>query len=137
MRNLWLLIGVAGAMLGCEKIVEPVRDDHPVLGLWRLTSNDGCLETYQFRTDNRVLIASGQEIAEVRSMLSATPDAQRFYRWEHTLVKHNGEKDCAGNIVKMGTSDTWFIQLSQAGDRLIFCQKPSTDACFGPLQRVR
>jgi hypothetical protein len=53
-----------------------------------------------------------------------------------TLVKHNGEKDCSGKIVNMGASDTWFIQLSRAGDRLIFCQKPSTDACFEPLQRM-
>ena len=94
------------------------------------------MEKYHFGPNNTAIITSGGEVAEVRSELSATRDKEGFYRWDHTIVNHNGQKDCAGKVMKVGDSDTWFIQLSPTADRLIFCQKPSTAACFGPLQRV-
>ena len=137
LRALLPMLAVANAMLGCEGPTESVAADHPVIGAWKISSKDGlCVETYRFGLDNIAIITSGNEVAEVRSKLSATRDQEGFYRWDHTIVKHNGQKDCAGKVMKVGDSDTWFIQLSPAGDRLVFCQKPSTAACFGPLQRV-
>ncbi len=136
-RWTWPLIATAGLVLGCERPVEPIAPDHPVLGAWKLTSKDGtCTEIYRFRADRTVTVTSGEEVAEVRSTLSAAPDPEGFYRWDHTVVKHNGQKDCAGNVTNVGHSDTGFILLGRARDRLIFCQKPSTAACFGPLERM-
>jgi len=137
LRNLWLLSAITWTLFGCERTPEAVSPDHPVLGVWTFTSKDGaCLETYRFRSDNVVVITSGDEVAEVRSMLSATPGSEGFYRWSHTVVSDNGGKDCSGKVMKIGDSDTWFIQLNPTRDRLLFCQKPSPAACFGPLQRV-
>ena len=137
MRRVWPLVALTSLMLGCEPAVEALAADHPIIGAWTVTMTDGsCSETYRFHADGTTMITSGAEVAEVRSRLSASPDQQRFYRWDHTITKHNGRQDCAGNVMKVGDSGTWYVQFDRTGDRLILCQRPSTAACFGPLQRV-
>jgi hypothetical protein len=117
--------------------VSSIPPGHPIVGSWTMTSKDGlCSETYRFSADGTVLVTSGDEVAEIRSELAAEPSSRGFYRWRHTVEKHNGKRDCSGNLVNPGDSATWFIQLDPSKERLIMCKEESTMACFGPLRRV-
>jgi hypothetical protein len=136
-RMFWA--AVVGSFIAAQPAAgAPPARDHPVLGTWKITSPDGsCSELYRFRPDGTVLVTSGEEVAEIDSRVSATASARGFYRWEQKLTRDNGKRDCSGKVMKQGDAFTWFIQFDQSLEKMIVCKAESTQACFGPLQRVR
>ena len=129
-------------VIGCSLMLlaacsPPSAVNHPVLGTWTMTSKDGaCSETYRFRPDGTVFVTSGDEVAEIRYEISASPGRSGFYRWTHKIEKDNGKSDCSGKVMKPGDGATWYIQFDQSQQRMIVCNAESTNACFGPLQRT-
>lgn len=116
----------------------PLAPDHPILGAWKMTSRDGtCAEIYRFRPDGTVVVTSGEEIAEIEYEISAAASPQGFYRWNQRVTKDNGKLDCSGKVTNVGESATWFIQFDATRERMIICQAESTQACFGPMRRIR
>jgi len=116
----------------------PPAKDHPVLGSWTMTSKDGsCSEVYRFQPDGIVFVTSGDEVAEIASDISAAPSRKGFYRWTQRVAKDNGKPDCSGKITRAGEAFSWFIQFDRTGQLMIVCKAETTDACFGPLHRVR
>jgi hypothetical protein len=137
MRRLCALAVLLIAGSGCQREAGTLAPDHPVVGTWTVSTPNGtCTETYRFAADGTVLVTSGDEVAEVRSELAAKPSPAGFYRWRHTVEKHNGKPDCRGRTLAPGHAATWFLQLHPSQDMMIMCREESTAACFGPLHRA-
>lgn len=114
------------------------RADHPILGIWKLSLPDlGCSETYRFRADGTTLVTSAEEVSESEYRIPAKPSAKGFYRLEDRIVKDNGKKDCAGAIMKVGTTATNFIRFHPSGALFLMCTDETMTTCIGPFERVQ
>ena len=111
----------------------PLRADHPLLGAWTFTSDDGCVETWRLDRSGHALVTSAAEVAEMHFTISDQPSAHGFYRWVDTLYKDNGKKDCTGQVTKAPRTTSNFILLNRAGNQFIFCAAENTQQCFRPF----
>ncbi|MGI4844473.1 MAG: hypothetical protein ACRYF7_14270 [Janthinobacterium lividum] len=112
--------------------------DHPILGIWKLSLPDlGCSETYRFRGDGTTLVTSAEEVSESEFRIPAKPSAKGFYRLDDRVVKDNGKKDCAGAIMKPGTTATNYIRFHPSGALFLMCADESMNTCIGPFERVQ
>lgn len=111
--------------------------NHPILGIWKLNLPDiGCSETYHFRGDGTSLVTSAEEISESEFQIPDKPSAKGFYKLEDRIVKDNGKKDCAGEIMKVGTKATNYIRFHPSGVLFLMCADESMNTCIGPFERV-
>ena len=132
-----LTIAILSLVIAASVQAAPPAASHPILGIWRLTLPDGsCSETYRFRGDGTTLVTSAEEISESEFDIPAKPSAKGFYRLTDRIVKDNGKKDCSGEIMKVGTKATNFIQFHPSGGMFVMCVRESLDACIGPFERV-
>ena len=132
-----LTIAILSLVIAASVQAAPPAASHPILGIWRLTLPDGsCSETYRFRGDGTTLVTSAEEISESEFDIPAKPSAKGFYKLTDRIVKDNGKKDCSGEIMKVGTKATNFIQFHPSGGMFVMCIRESLDACIGPFQRV-
>ena len=132
-----LTIAILSLVIAASVQAAPPAASHPILGIWRLTLPDGsCSETYRFRGDGTTLVTSAEEISESEFDIPAKPSAKGFYRLTDRIVKDNGKKDCSGEIMKVGTKATNFIQFHPSGGMFVMCIRESLDACIGPFERV-
>jgi len=112
--------------------------DHPILGIWKLSLPDlGCSETYRFRGDGTTLVTSAQEVSESEYRIPDKPSAKGFYRLEDRIVKDNGKKDCAGAIMKPGTTATNYIRFHPSNAIFLMCADETMNTCIGPFERVQ
>lgn len=112
--------------------------DHPILGIWKLSLPDlGCSETYRFRGDGTTLVTSAEEVSESEYRIPDKPSAKGFYRLEDRIVKDNGKKDCAGAIMKVGTTATNYIRFHPSNAIFLMCADESMNTCIGPFERVQ
>ncbi len=138
MRASTLVAIVLGSIILSVARAAPPANDHPVLGDWTITNKDGsCSETYRFHSDGTMFVSSGDEVAEVSYEISPSPSRKGFYRWAHKTEKDNGKNDCSGKVTKPGDGATWYIQLDQSQQLMMVCRAESTDACYGPMHRIR
>ena len=115
-----------------------VAAGHPILGIWRLTvPGTECAETYRFRADGTTFVTSAAEVSESVYTVSAQPDKQGFYRLQDRIVKDNGKPDCSGEVMKVGTTATNYLQFHPAGDMFLMCAAEALDVCIGPFERVK
>jgi hypothetical protein len=113
------------------------RANHPILGIWRLALPElHCVETYRFRGDGTTLVTSKEEISESEYRIPDKPSVKGFYKLEDRVVKDNGKKDCAGEIMKVGTQATNFVRFHPSGALFLMCSDETMDACIGPFERV-
>ena len=132
-----LTIAILSLVIAASVQAAPPAASHPILGIWRLTLPDGsCSETYRFRGDGTTLVTSAEEISESEFDIPAKPSAKGFYKLTDRIVKDNGKKDCSGEIMKVGTKATNFIQFHPSGGMFVMCIRESLDACIGPFERV-
>jgi hypothetical protein len=139
LRNLFVIAGLlAGTPLLNAAGPPAAAFGHPIVGTWSwVTFGGACTETWQFRHNRTLLSTSGQEVAEKKYEIAATPDAGGFYRLVETVVRQNDKKDCSGTLLEgPGEQNTRFIQFSPQGDKLLVCENAALTACFGPLKRV-
>ncbi len=116
----------------------PLRADHPVIGIWRITLPDGsCSETYRIRADGSTLVFSDEEVAESSFTISDQPDKDGFYKEVDTIVKDNGKRDCTGTVTKPGKAVTSYLQFHPNGNMFLMCVERSLERCIGPFIRVR
>ncbi len=112
---------------------------HPIAGTWSWTPfNSRCVETFQYRSNNTMLGASGEAVAEWNYTVTPQASEKGFYEVVETSMRQNGKKDCSGDTVdSLGLVNIRFIQFSPARDQMLVCRSPSLEACFGPLKRQR
>jgi hypothetical protein len=112
--------------------------DHPILGIWKLSLPElSCSETYRFRADGTTLVTSAEEVSESEYRIPAKPSARGFYRLDDRIVKDNGKKDCAGAIMKPGTTATNYIRFHPSGALFLMCADETMNTCIGPFERVQ
>jgi hypothetical protein len=138
MQKLSAVVLAAAAFLGGPVVqAAPLPADHPILGIWRLTLPDGsCSETYRFRGDGTTLVTSADEVSESNFDIPAEPSEKGYYRLVDTVVKDNGKKDCAGEVMQVGRKMTNFIVFHPSGALFLMCAAESLDKCIGPFHRV-
>jgi hypothetical protein len=119
-------------------LADPVRGDHPIVGIWKLELPDGsCEETYRIRADGTSLVTSAGEISETRFTIDDKPDEEGFYKSQDTITKNNGKLDCSGNTMEVGKSATNYLLFHGSGNMFLMCYQRDTRACIGPFIRVR
>ena len=125
----------------CSVAVEPAfagppGPDHPLVGTWKITLPDGsCFEVYRIRADGTMIVTSAEQISETTFEISAEPSARGFYKWDDTIVKDNGKKDCSGAVMEVGHKATNYIRFNPARSMFVMCQDERMDACIGPFIR--
>lgn len=133
---LFSVMALSLAMASPAPAAPPVAD-HPILGIWRLTLPDGsCSETYRFRGDGTSLVTSAEEVSESEFTIPAKPSAAGFYKLEDRLIKDNGKKDCAGQVMKVGSRVTHYVHFHPSGTAFVMCLDESLEACIGPFRRL-
>ena len=112
--------------------------DHPFVGTWKFAIQQlNCTETYTFRRDGSGLVRSGGEISESTFEIAAKPTARGFYKWDHTIVKTNGKKDCAGQVMETGNTVSQFVYFHRSPDVFFICGDESGRNCIGPFVRQK
>ncbi|MBL8486649.1 MAG: hypothetical protein JNK22_06155 [Rhodocyclaceae bacterium] len=112
---------------------------HRLYGKWTWTyAKNDCTEVYDYRMDNTAVITSGEEVAESRFTIAEKPDPVGFYRVTDVVTKSNGRMGCDGEPggTPVGHEATIYILFHPRRDEMLICQRPSLDACMGPLRRV-
>lgn len=133
-----LVLAALAALASIQPASAAPAADHPILGIWKLSIPDlGCSETYRFRADGTTLVTSAEEVSESEYRIPDKPSAKGFYRLEDRIVKDNGKKDCAGVIMKPGTTATNFIRFHPSNAIFLMCADESMQACIGPFERVQ
>lgn len=136
MGGMALALMLAAAAQGAQG--KSLRQDHPIIGTWRITLPDGsCSETYRIRGDGTTLVFSHEEVAESTFTISDQPDKDGFYQEVDTIVKDNGKRDCSGQITKPGRSVTSYLQFHPNRNMFVMCADRSLERCIGPFIRVR
>lgn len=111
--------------------------DSPILGIWKLSLPEiGCFEVYRFRGDGTSIVTSAEEVSESEFQIPAHPSAKGFYKLEDKVVRDNGKKDCAGEVMKVGTRATNYVRFHPSGVLFLMCADESMTSCIGPFERV-
>ncbi|MES3023611.1 MAG: hypothetical protein V4857_18755 [Pseudomonadota bacterium] len=132
-----VVLAAASVFGGPGAHAAPLPADHPILGIWRLTLPDGsCSETYRFRSDGTTLVTSADEISESTFDIPVEPSSRGYYRLVDTVVKDNGKKDCAGQVMQVGKKITNFVVFHPSGALFLMCEAEALDKCIGPFHRV-
>ena len=110
-----------------------------IVGLWgmQIANNKKCIEYYNFKSNNDVIIKSGQEWSsgiydyqpsqEERSLLSALILQVKY---------DNNERDCSGlQEDQTGEISQYFVQWKNAST-INFCSNDKAEQCFATLRRV-
>ena len=110
-----------------------------IVGLWgmQIANNKKCVEYYNFKSNNDVIIKSGQEWSsgiydyqpsqEERSLLSALILQVKY---------DNNERDCSGlQEDQTGEISQYFVQWKNAST-INFCSNEKAEQCFATLRRV-
>ena len=112
--------------------------DHPFVGTWKFAIPQlNCTETYTFRRDGTALVRSAGEVSETTYEIAAKPSARGFYKWDHTIVKTNGRKDCAGEVMEPGSTVSQYVFFHRSPDVFFICGDETGRNCIGPFVRQK
>ncbi len=111
-----------------------------ILGLWGMDipSNQRCVEYYNFRGHNEVVVNSNKEWSV--GLFEYQPSADITQTQLPTLVMQvnyeNNEKDCSGNqIDQAGELSQYFVKWANP-NQIDFCASEKGNECFATLKRV-
>lgn len=132
-----LLLLCLAALPVSAAVSQTLREDHPLLGTWKITAPGGCTETYVVRRDGTASVTSADEVAESEVAISEQPSAKGFFKWVEKIVKDNGKKDCSGDITEIGRVVTSYVVLDPSKDMFAMCEHEDRNSCIGPFKRVK
>lgn len=136
MRTLIAACLTFAASLALAEPVAPAAN-HPIVGIWELDLPEmGCSETYRFRPDGTTLVMSAKEVSESEFRIPEKPAKSGFYKLTETVVKDNGGLDCAGKVIKVGTTSSNYVRFNTTATVFILCAAETLDTCIGPFRRV-
>ena len=114
---------------------ERPKIEHPIIGTWIFKLPNGCIETYDFKSDGTNYVTSSEEEGYDVYHASSTASPLGFYKLTDTITQDNGKKDCSGSIMQLGHTATNYIKLNPSNQMMVMCQTESFERCFGPLIR--
>ncbi|UNW10878.1 MULTISPECIES: hypothetical protein [Acinetobacter] len=110
-----------------------------IVGLWgmEIPNNRKCIEYYNFRGDNDVIIKSGQEWSSgIYDYQPAEDPASSLPALIMQIKYDNNEVDCSGyQEDQTGEISQYFVQWKNP-HTIHFCSNEKAEQCFATLRRV-
>jgi hypothetical protein len=110
-----------------------------IVGLWgmEIPNNKQCIEYYNFKTNNNVIIKSGSEWTTGLYDYQPAQDPSTQIPALLLQVKYdNNEKDCSGNRNdQTGEISQYFVKWRNS-HTINFCASEKGEQCFAVLRRV-
>lgn len=109
-----------------------------ILGSWTYRlPNASCVENFEFLADGKMRGTSAKQVVDSQYSISDDHTQYAFYKLTHKVVVANEEKDCDGEIAKVGYEATHFVRYDTSGDKMVMCDDENAllESCFGPLIR--
>ncbi len=110
-----------------------------IVGLWgmEIPNNRKCIEYYNFKSDNDVIIKSGEEWSS--GIYDYQPSAQPDEQLPALVLQvkfDNNQKDCSGQQVdQTGEISQYFVKWKNPST-INFCSNDQAEKCFATLYRV-
>ncbi|MFO1315891.1 MAG: hypothetical protein U1F58_09825 [Burkholderiales bacterium] len=131
-------VGLLAIAAAARVAAAELPADHPFVGTWKFAIPQlDCTETYTFRRDGTALVRSAGEVSETTYEIAAKPSARGFYKWDHTIVKTNGRKDCAGEVMEPGSTVSQYVFFHRSPDVFFICGDETGRNCIGPFVRQK
>lgn len=110
-----------------------------IAGLWgmQIKPNNQCVEYYNFKGNNSVIIKSAEEWSSGIYEYQPVDDSIKQMPALVLQVKYdNNEKDCSGNKEdQTGELTQYFVQWKNA-NTINFCANEKGEQCFATLNRI-
>lgn len=110
-----------------------------IAGLWgmQIKPNNKCVEYYNFKGNNSVIIKSAEEWSSGVYEYQPVEDSTKQIPALVLQVKYdNNEKDCSGNKEdQTGELTQYFVQWKNA-NTINFCANEKGEQCFATLNRI-
>lgn len=110
-----------------------------IVGLWgmEIPNNRKCIEYYNFKSDNDVIIKSGEEWST--GIYDYQPSSQPDEQLPALVLQvrfDNNEKDCSGQqLDQTGEISQYFVKWKNPST-INFCSNDKAEKCFATLYRV-
>lgn len=138
MKPLHISLLLLCSLAPVASFAEPLRDDHPLIGEWKLTLPGGaCEEIYRIRQDGTTRVSSFEEEAESVFRISDHFSPKGYFRWDDKVVKSNGKKDCSGEGTPVGHEATNYIFLDPSWKMFLLCSEETLSHCIGPFIKIK
>ena len=111
-----------------------------ILGLWgiEIPGNKSCVEFYNFRGNNEVVVNSAKEWSA--GLFDYQPSPDNTLEKSPVLIMQikyeNNERDCSGNQVNQSGEISQYYVRWKSPNVINFCASEQEDKCFATLKRV-
>ena len=110
-----------------------------IVGLWgmQIANNKKCIEYYNFKSNNNVVIKSGQEWSSGIYDYQSSQEERSALPALILQVKYdNNEVDCSGySENQTGEISQYFVQWKNSST-INFCSNEKAEQCFATLRRI-
>ena len=110
-----------------------------IMGLWgmEIPNNRKCIEYYNFKSDNNVIIKSGDEWSSGIYDYQLPQDTTAQVPALILQVKYdNNQKDCSGNQEDQSGEVSQYFVNWQNPHTINFCATEKAEQCFATLKRI-
>ncbi|ATO20592.1 hypothetical protein BS636_13385 [Acinetobacter sp. LoGeW2-3] len=110
-----------------------------IMGLWgmEIPNNRKCIEYYNFKSDNNVIIKSGDEWSSGIYDYQLPQDTTAQVPALILQVKYdNNQKDCSGNQEDQSGEVSQYFVKWQNPHTINFCATDKAEQCFATLRRI-
>lgn len=110
-----------------------------IMGLWgmEIPTNRKCVEYYNFKSDNNVIIKSGDEWSSGIYDYQLPQDTTAHVPALILQVKYdNNQKDCSGNQEDQSGEVSQYFVKWQNPHTINFCATEKAEQCFATLRRI-
>ena len=110
-----------------------------IMGLWgmEIPNNRQCIEYYNFKSDNNVIIKSGDEWSSGIYDYQLPQDTPAQVPALILQVKYdNNQKDCSGNQADQSGEVSQYFVKWQNPHTINFCATEKAEQCFATLRRI-
>ena len=134
------------AVVATEEM-DRVEDSNPIrivtrpeiVGLWgmQIANNKKCIEYYNFKSNNNVVIKSGQEWSSgIYDYQSSQEERSALPALILQVTYDNNEVDCSGySEDQTGEISQYFVQWKNSST-INFCSNEKAEQCFATLRRI-
>jgi hypothetical protein len=130
------LLGAVFFLAAAVSLARPPLSGHPIIGTWIIrVRGTACTETWQLHSDGTAFYVSGNERSMSEYEISDQPNADGYFVLSDTVTWTNGKPDCLGTKTPVGDRAVNYLLQTPAGGFMV-CNRPSVDACVGPLVRA-
>ncbi|MEB3754195.1 hypothetical protein [Acinetobacter sp. MD2(2019)] len=109
-----------------------------IAGLWgmQIPNNDKCVEYYNFKSGNQVIIKSADEWSTGMYDYQPSPDGSKVGALALQVKYDNGRKDCSGKMDDQSGEVTQYFVKWHNLNTIEFCTAEKTSKCFATLRRI-